>query len=122
VSFAVVGWIDVFTRPEYKAIIIESLEYCQREKGMEIFAWCIMTSHIHLVFRSLNGVRPEKILGDFKRFTSKKIIEAIRNNLGESRKEWMLKQFKEACQKSSNVKDFQFWRHAKSGIGRLMLG
>lgn len=40
VSFAVVEWIDVFTRNDYKDILIESLEFCQREKGMEIFAWC----------------------------------------------------------------------------------
>jgi len=30
------------------------LEFCQKEKGMEIFAWCIMTNHVHLIFRS-NG-------------------------------------------------------------------
>jgi len=42
VSFAVVGWLDVFTRNEYKDLIIESLEFCQKSKGMEIHAWCIM--------------------------------------------------------------------------------
>ena len=54
ISFAVVNWLDVFTRSEYKNILIESLHYCQREKGLEVFAWCIMTNHIHLIFRS-NG-------------------------------------------------------------------
>jgi len=34
----VVGWIDVFTRPIYKEIIIESLKYCQKEKGLKIYA------------------------------------------------------------------------------------
>lgn len=38
VSFAVVEWLDVFTRNEYKDILIESLSYCQNKKGMEIFA------------------------------------------------------------------------------------
>ena len=50
VSFAVVEWLDVFTRAEYKNLIIDSLHYCQKEKGMEIFAWCIMTNHVHLIF------------------------------------------------------------------------
>ena len=27
VSFAVVGWLDVFTRNEYKDLVLESLEY-----------------------------------------------------------------------------------------------
>jgi REP element-mobilizing transposase RayT len=55
ISFAVVEWLDVFTRNEYKDIILDSLRYCQKEKGMEIFAWCIMTNHIHLIFRSVKG-------------------------------------------------------------------
>jgi REP element-mobilizing transposase RayT len=46
VSFAVVGWLDVFTRNEYKDLIVESLEFCQQSKGMEIHAWCIMTNHV----------------------------------------------------------------------------
>ena len=35
ISFAVVYWIDVFIREEYKEIILESWKYCQREKGLE---------------------------------------------------------------------------------------
>ncbi|MEO8416012.1 MAG: hypothetical protein ABI472_20290 [Ginsengibacter sp.] len=35
-------------------------------------------------------------LGNFKKFTIKKIVAAIQNNPGESRKEWMLKIFKDA--------------------------
>ncbi|MFZ4455184.1 MAG: REP-associated tyrosine transposase [Bacteroidales bacterium] len=111
VSFAVVGWIDVFTRNEYKNIIIDSLRFCQQKKGMEIFAWCVMTSHIHLVFRSVNEEKPEQLLGDFKRFTSNNIIKAIQNNPQESRKEWLLEKFMDAAKNSSNVKHYQFWQH-----------
>ncbi|MGV6860471.1 MAG: hypothetical protein ACWA41_01800 [Putridiphycobacter sp.] len=44
VSFAVVEWLDVFTRNEYKNLLLDSLSFCQKEKGMEIYAWCIMTT------------------------------------------------------------------------------
>lgn len=80
ISFAVVGWLDVFIRNEYKDLFIESLVYCQKEKGLEIHAWCIMTSHIHLVFRSIKGQKPELLIGDLKRFTSKSIVKAIQEN------------------------------------------
>jgi len=30
VSFAVVGWLDIFTRNEYKDLLLESLEFCQK--------------------------------------------------------------------------------------------
>ena len=116
VSFAVVEWLDVFTRNEYKDILVDSLEYCQKEKGMEIYAWCIMTNHVHLIFRSIGDYKPEQILGDFKRFTSKKVVNAIINNPRESRKEVFLEQFSKAASKSSNVYKYQFWRHDNKPI------
>jgi REP element-mobilizing transposase RayT len=111
VSFAVVYWIDVFTRNDYKNILVDSLSFCQQEKGMEIYAWCIMTNHMHLVFRSINGQKPELLLGDFKRFTSKTLVSAIKENPRESRKEWLLERFKQAGAESSNVTNYQFWQH-----------
>jgi hypothetical protein len=38
VSYAVQGWVDVFTRDQYKDILLECLVYCQYNKGIEIFA------------------------------------------------------------------------------------
>jgi REP element-mobilizing transposase RayT len=116
VSFAVIEWLDVFTRNEYKNILIDSLQFCQKEKGMEIYAWCIMTSHVHLIFRSIKGQKPELLLGDFKRFTSKAIVKAIIDNPKESRKEVLLEQFEKAGKKSSNVSKYQFWRHDNKPI------
>ena len=116
VSFAVVEWLDVFTRNEYKDILLQSLSFCQKEKGMEIIAWCIMTNHVHLVFRSIRNQHPAFLLGDFKRFTSKAIVKAIQENPRESRKEFLLEQFKKAAEKSSNVNEHQFWRHDNKPI------
>ncbi len=116
VSFAVVEWIDVFTRLEYKEILLDSLRYCQQNKGMEIFAWCIMTNHVHLIFRSVNEQKPELLLGDFKRFTSNALVKAIKENPKESRKEWLLERFKLAASQSCNVKHYQFWRHDNKPI------
>ena len=116
ISFAVVEWLDVFTRNEYKDIVIDSLSYCQKNKGVEIYAWCVMTNHIHLLFRSIKEQKPELLIGDFKRFTSKTIVKAIATIPKESRREFMLKQFKKAADKSSNVNNFQFWRHDNKPI------
>ena len=49
VSFAVVGWIDVFTRQVYRDILLESLIFCRKEKGLMIHAWLIMSNHVHLI-------------------------------------------------------------------------
>ena len=116
ISFAVVEWLDVFTRNEYKDIFLESLAYSQENKGMEIYAWCIMANHVHLIFRSINGQKPELLIGDLKRFTSNKIVKAIIDNPRESRKDWLLEQFQKAVSKSSNVNKHQFWRHDNKPI------
>ncbi|EIJ39065.1 transposase [Galbibacter orientalis DSM 19592] len=116
VSFAVVYWLDVFTRNEYKKIVVDSLKFCQDKKGMEIVTWCVMTNHVHLIFRSIKGNKPELLIGDFKRFTSKAVVKAIQENSQESRKEFLLENFKKAANESSNVKHHQFWRHDNKPI------
>lgn len=93
ISFAVQGWVDVFTRNCYKNILVENLEYCQKNKGLELFAWCIMTNHVHLIARAQDGFILPDILRDFKKFTSKAIIQEIKFNIQESRREWLLEQF-----------------------------
>jgi len=75
-----------------------------------------MTNHMHLVFRSAGDNKPEDLLGDFKRFTSRAIVRAIMDNPKESRRNWLLEQFKKAAAQSSYVKHHQFWRHDNKPI------
>ncbi|MEM9390311.1 MAG: transposase [Bacteroidota bacterium] len=110
VTFAVVEWVDVFTRSMYKDAVVESLKFCQKHKGLVVYAWCIMTNHVHLIISSLDGFRQEDILRDLKKHTSKQLIAKIMENPQESRKNWMLWLFKEAGRKNSNNKNHQFWR------------
>jgi len=82
-------WVDVFTRKIYVDILINSLKYCQKEKGLEIYAWVIMSNHCHLIVRSKKNNLSD-IIRDFKKFTAKEIISCVENNLQESRKDWLL--------------------------------
>jgi len=90
VSFSVVHWIDVFIRDEYKRVLIESWKYCKEHKGLEIYAFCIMTSHVHMIIGS-NDEKLENIMRDMKSYTSTQLRKSIANNPYESRKEWMWK-------------------------------
>jgi putative transposase len=109
VTFAVVEWVDVFTRKGYKDIVLESLRFCQKEKGLLLHGWCIMSNHVHLIASAKNEDL-SKILRDFKKFTSKKIIAAIEQSGTESRRDWMLRIFKVQAQKNSHNVHYQFWR------------
>ena len=109
VTFSVVEWVDVFTRKEYRDIVIDSLKFCQKEKGLLLHGWCIMSNHIHLIVSAKNENLSD-ILRDFKKFTSKQIIRAIENSETESRKDWMLEIFKTQAQRNSHNVSYQFWR------------
>lgn len=54
VSFAVVYWLDVFTREVYFKVVAESVDCCRAEKGMELYVYWYMPSHVHFIFRSSN--------------------------------------------------------------------
>ena len=105
-SFAVVEWVDVFSRKEYRDIVVDSLEYCQQEKGLLLHGWCLMTNHLHLLASSKEGLLSE-FLRDFKKYTSNQIIEAIASNKHESRRDWMLDIFRKAGASNSRNKEYQ---------------
>jgi putative transposase len=110
VTFTVLNWIDVFTRDDYRQIIVESLKYCQQNKGLRLFAWCIMTNHVHLIVGSDGINRLEFIIRDLKSYTSRQIRLCMKEHPAESRKEWMLWFFTRAGIYNSNNIDWQLWQ------------
>ena len=109
VTLTVVGWIDLFTRVNHKQLLIESLKYCQENKGLTIFAYCIMPSHIHAIFRADGEPTLSDILRDFKTYTSKRLIQQIKEQ-PESRREWMLEYFKESCKHLKRNQKYKVWQ------------
>ncbi|MDD3080288.1 MAG: transposase [Paludibacter sp.] len=117
VTDTVVDWVDIFTRPVYKHIVLESLEYCQKNKGLIIYAWVLMSNHLHAIVGSSGENKVSDIWRDFKKFTSKEIIEAIKNELGESRSEWMLNRFEYAGKNDNKIKNYKFWQDGNDAQG-----
>jgi putative transposase len=111
VTFSVVQWIDVFTRPDYKNILIENLKYCQENKGLEIYGWCLMSNHIHLIVGRNGKEEIQDIIRDFKKYTSVKITKAIEENPKESRREWLLWMFRKLAEKSNKHQKYCFWQN-----------
>ena len=110
VTFAAVQWADVFTRREYAEIVMESLVYCKEKKGLNIHAWCIMPSHVHLIISTKEPFRLSNVLRDFKKFTSVKILQAIEQHPKESRRGWLLWLFRVAGEENTRNNIYQFWQ------------
>lgn len=108
VTLTVVEWIDVFTRRVYKDIFYESVKHCQENKDLDVYAYCIMTNHIHMIISS-RGNPLSNIMRDLKRHTSEKIKLEILFSPKESRRSWMIEIMKREGVSNSNNDKFQFW-------------
>ena len=114
VTLTVVHWIDLFTRKDYAYDIINSLKFCQENKGLHIHAWVIMSSHLHMIISS-DGEPLSDIMRDFKKFANKKIIETI-GEINESRREWLLNAFSKAALKLKRVEGYKVWQDGNHPI------
>ena len=110
VTDTVVDWVDIFTRPRYKHLIIESLEYCQQNKGLVIYAWVLMSNHLHAIVSSKGEKPVSDIWRDFKTYTSKQIVSTLEQDPVESRREWMLNRFEYAGRNDKKIKQYRFWQ------------
>ena len=77
ITFATVGWVDVFTRSRYIDIVLESLKYCQKEKGLILYGYVIMSNHIHIIWQPLQHYTLTQIQSSFARHTAKQIKKKI---------------------------------------------
>ena len=113
-TLQIVDWVDIFTRKIYKDILIDSFKYSMKHKGFQIFAYVIMSNHVHLVANSNIGQLSDTIR-DLKKFTCRKFIETI-EEIPESRKSWMLKRFRHNALQHSTNKNYQIWTHENHAI------
>lgn len=106
----IIDWVDIFSRASYRHIIVESLEYCQRQKGLKIFAWVLMSNHLHMVISAEGEQTVGDILRDFKKFTNKQILRVLEEDEHESRRTWMLDRFRFAGANDKRITNYRFWQ------------
>lgn len=114
-TFQVVGWVDIFTRKEYRDFILDSFRYCRQEKGMELFSYVIMSNHLHVIVRSKTGTLSDTIR-DLKKHTSKQILHFALHNNKESRRDWMKVVFEYHAKFNKRVNTFQLWTHENHAV------
>ena len=108
-TFTIVEWMDIFTEKWARQIVIDSLKYCQEEKGLVIYAFVIMPTHMHLIVSS-DTDNLSNTIRDMKRHTSKAIADFM---IGKSNKrfQWYMDVFREQAKNHQRNKDYQVWMH-----------
>lgn len=115
ITFNTADWVDIFIRPVYKEVIANALNRFIREKGFTVYAWCLMSNHLHLVAEAKKGTGLAVIEKEFKKYTTQAILEAI-DLEPELRRHWMLERF-ELCSKSlKKLEKFQLWQDCSNPV------
>jgi len=116
-TLTVVEWIDLFTRLDYCDILLDSLRFCQKEKGLLIFGYVIMPSHLHIIARTEATTGLSPIIQSLKSFTANQILKYLRDkSKPESRREWLLNHFAFNARKNKNHSQHQVWQRGNHPI------
>jgi REP element-mobilizing transposase RayT len=111
----VVDRIDVFVRPTYKQVIADALNHFIDVQGVAIYAWCLMTCHLHLLVRTKEGYGPAYFERDFKKFTTPELVKAIEMEM-DLRRDWMMQRFEDFSKSLKRIEKFNLWQNCSSPL------
>jgi REP element-mobilizing transposase RayT len=110
ITFQTVDWVDVFIRPVYKQVIVHTLNHFIETKGLVVYAWCLMSNHLHLLAQAKQGSVIAELEKEYKSFTTTKILEAI-DTEPEARRKWMMHQFENFGTMLGLMKKYHVWQN-----------
>ena len=85
ITASTVGWKPLFSESEYAEIVLNSLAWLRQEKRMALYAFVLMSTHLHAILLPLD--RPiGELLQNFGSFTAHKILHKLRE---ENRKDML---------------------------------
>ena len=76
----ILEWKHLLKQDKYKKIIISSLEFLVKEKRIKVYAFAIMSNHIHVIWQVQSDFQPKDIQLSFMKYTAQMIIKDLRNN------------------------------------------
>lgn len=109
VTSSVAEWVKIFYDKNIVDILIESIRFCQSNKGLEIYAYVIMPDHFHMICRSIDKYNLSEILRDLKKFTSRSIIKYLRTNTNSTYSQW-IRIFQRDYEEQKRNKRYKLWQ------------
>ncbi|MDD5036215.1 MAG: transposase [Methylococcaceae bacterium] len=102
VTCTVLNWIPLFTRPQTVTIVLDALDYRQKQANWRVYGYVILENHLHLVVQA-ESLREE--LPRFKSFTARQLIDYLKA-CGAER---LLKQLAFFRKAHKRDRDYQLW-------------
>jgi len=104
-TITIIEWIDIFTKPQYFQIIIDSLKYCRKNKELLLYEFVIMTNHLHLIVKAKEENKLSQIISDFKKHTTREILK----ELEKDNRRYILNLIKNSFSKKKDYQN-QIWQ------------
>ena len=104
VTLTVIEWINIFTHKKYFDVLLESLKYCKKSKGLKLYGFVFMTNHIHLIISDIN-CKLDNIIRDYKHFTTTQIKKLLQ----QDRRSYILRLIENSIYKKKG-QEFQIWQ------------
>jgi putative transposase len=76
----ILEWKHLLKLDKLKDIVTNSLQFLVTQNRVEVFAFVIMSNHIHVIWRMQNEQEKAKVQQSFMKYTAQKILQEIRNN------------------------------------------
>ena len=109
VTFTIIDWIKVLQDDSFKMILIDSIRYCQLNKGLQVYAYCIMPNHVHMIVQAVDEESISGILRDLKTHTAKAIAKKLEEEKPEGY-EVALAKFVAAGRALKRIKKYKVWQ------------
>ena len=108
-------WVPIIYNDDIFSIILDSLKFCKRNKGLDIYGYVIMPNHIHAIIGHDDYRKIPFVIKDFKRHTSKQVSNYIKEECRLNSMFW-IKIFKESSNKS------KVWQEGYHPVGVISEG
>jgi putative transposase len=114
-TFNTVDKIDVFVKPSYKLAITDALNYFVTARGLVVYGWTLMSSHLHLIITTGEGAAPAHFERDFKKYTTPAILKSIEMEM-DLRRNWMFQRFEDYSKSLRRIEKFHLWQNCSSPL------
>ncbi len=115
VTFTIVEWQKVLQEDSYKLIIINAIKFYQQNRGLLIYAYCIMPNHVHLIAQSNGTESLSEVLRDLKKFTSREIVKKLNVENNTFAKKTM-SVFRKEGERLKRIKKYKVWQDGNRPI------
>jgi len=102
-TFTVLNWLAVFTRPATVKIILDAFIWRQNHKELKVYGYVVLENHIHCI---LQAPHLGQQVHDFKSFTAQEILRYLEHS--KTRK--LLQQLEFFKKSHKTDARYQFWQ------------